>query len=65
MLHVYAALQLLAIVGSLAAGAAIYWVEPWLYPLLIILGFAVTNVTNRKLDLTLKVCPSAYACICT
>ncbi|KAG2490382.1 hypothetical protein HYH03_011183 [Edaphochlamys debaryana] len=39
-----------AIVGTLAAGAAIYWVEPWLYPLLIVLGFIVTNITDRKLD---------------
>ncbi|KAG2492746.1 hypothetical protein HYH03_008912 [Edaphochlamys debaryana] len=39
-----------AIVGTLAAAAAIYWVLPWLYPLLIVLGFIVTNITDRKLD---------------
>lgn len=60
-----ACLQLLAIVGSLAAGAAIYWVEPWLYPLLIILGFIVTNITNRKSDLTLKVrCRHGASSVC-
>lgn len=49
-------MQLLAIIGTLSAGAAIYWVEPWLYPLLIILGFIITNISNRKLDMSLKVC---------
>ncbi|GIL78703.1 hypothetical protein Vretifemale_8108 [Volvox reticuliferus] len=39
-----------AIVGTLAAAAAIYWSEPWLYPLLIVLGFIVTNITERKKD---------------
>ncbi|GLC61310.1 hypothetical protein PLESTB_001742100 [Pleodorina starrii] len=39
-----------AIVGTLAAAAAIYWSEPWLFPLLIVLGFIVTNITERKLD---------------
>ncbi|GLI64225.1 hypothetical protein VaNZ11_007423 [Volvox africanus] len=39
-----------AILGTLAAAAAIYWSEPWLYPLLIVLGFIVTNITERKKD---------------
>ncbi|KAG2453749.1 hypothetical protein HYH02_001960 [Chlamydomonas schloesseri] len=43
-----------AIVGTLAAAAAIYWTEPWLYPLCIVIGFIVTNITDRKVDKTLK-----------
>lgn len=43
-----------AIIGTLAAGAAIYWSEPWLFPLLIAIGFIITNITDRKEDRTLK-----------
>ncbi|KXZ42994.1 hypothetical protein GPECTOR_108g189 [Gonium pectorale] len=43
-----------AVIGTLAAGAAIYWSEPWLFPLLIIIGFAITNFTERKEDKRLK-----------
>ncbi|GIL47404.1 hypothetical protein Vafri_4228 [Volvox africanus] len=42
--------KITAIVGTLAAAAAIYWSEPWLFPLLIVLGFIVTNITEWKLD---------------
>ncbi len=47
--------QTTAIIGTLAAGAAIYWSEPWLFPLLIAIGFIITNITDRKEDRTLKV----------
>jgi hypothetical protein len=47
--------QVTAIVGTLAAAAAIYWSEAWLFPLLIVLGFIVTNITERKLDRRLSV----------
>lgn len=47
--------QVTAIIGTLAAAAAIYWSEPWLFPLCIVIGFIVTNITDRKMDKTLKV----------
>jgi hypothetical protein len=48
--------QVTAIIATLAAAAAIYWTTvPWLYPLAIVIGFIITNITERKKDLSMKV----------
>ncbi len=46
--------QLLAIIGTLAAGAAIYWNPPWLFPLVILVGGLITIWTNRHTDCRAK-----------
>lgn len=47
--------QLLAVVGTLSAGAAIYWNPPWLFPLIIAVGGLVTIISNWKQDMSFKV----------
>ncbi len=47
--------QLLAVIGTLAAGAAIYWQPPWLFPLVIVVGGLITIWTHRNEDMTAKV----------
>lgn len=46
--------ELLAIIGTLSAAAAIYWNPPWLFPLIIAIGGLITIFTNRKLDMSAK-----------
>ncbi|MEW5300819.1 MAG: hypothetical protein WDW36_003723 [Sanguina aurantia] len=43
-----------AVIGTLSAAAAIYWIQPWLYPLVIVVGGLITLVTNRNKDMTPK-----------
>lgn len=46
--------KLLAVVGSLSAGAAIYWNPPWLFPLIIAVGGIITIIANWKIDMSYK-----------
>lgn len=52
--------QVNAVIGTLSAAAAIYWIQPWLYPLVIVVGGLITLVTNRNKDLTPKVRAVVY-----
>jgi hypothetical protein len=42
-------------VGTLSAGAAIYWNPPWLFPLVILIGGIITIISNRNVDMSAKV----------
>lgn len=46
--------ELLAIIGTLSAAAAIYWNPPWLFPLIIFVGGIITIVSNRNKDMRMK-----------
>eukprot|EP00199_Chlamydomonas_sp_CCMP681_P001026 CAMPEP_0119109864 /NCGR_PEP_ID=MMETSP1180-20130426/24373_1 /TAXON_ID=3052 ORGANISM="Chlamydomonas cf sp, Strain CCMP681" /NCGR_SAMPLE_ID=MMETSP1180 /ASSEMBLY_ACC=CAM_ASM_000741 /LENGTH=522 /DNA_ID=CAMNT_0007095877 /DNA_START=95 /DNA_END=1660 /DNA_ORIENTATION=- len=44
----------LAIIGTLSAGAAIYWSPVWLFPLIIAVAGVLTIISNRNVDMSLK-----------